>query len=105
MFPGSRKVSLSICLKAPQGDPSDQTPTRFAKRAILFKELRARGYLDSYRALNYIQCLRGESVIDAMVRLGLATNSWHAVDLIARDEADQDLILFAREIADLAPSS
>jgi len=23
-------------LKAPQGDPSDQTPTRFAKRAICF---------------------------------------------------------------------
>ena len=71
---------------------------------ILFKQLRAVGEFDAYRKRNHIPCRRGESVVDALVRLGHASHPWHAVDLIA-DDANQDIVLFAREIADLDPSS
>ncbi len=69
---------------------------------LLFKSLRANGDLDAYSVRNLIQFRRGESVIDALVRLGYATGPWAAVDMIAAD-TEPDPRPFAREIADFDP--
>lgn len=73
---------------------------------LLMALLRMRGHLDTFASTQNILCRRSESPVDALVRLGMASDPWTAAELICDTlRLDPDPRLFAREIADLTPSS
>lgn len=65
---------------------------------LLFKMLRLDGELERYKNHRGINCRKGESVVDALVRSGVAPDPWAAVEMVAA-AAMSDPRPFAREIA------
>lgn len=72
---------------------------------LLMTLLRMRGHLDEFARAQHILCRRSESTVDALVRLGMATDPWAAAELICDTlKLDPDPRIFSHEIADIDPS-